>query len=300
MTEATPLTGRSVLVTGASRGLGRGFAVALAAAGADLVLNGRDPEALEDLARELRGRGSRVVTVSGSVAEEDVARRAVAAAVEEFGGLDVLVNNAGITRDRSALKMSTAEFDDVVAVNLRGAWLCGTAAMAAMRGGDRPGGVILNVVSEVAFYGAFGQSNYAAAKAGLVALTLTWAVELAKQGIRVNAFSPAALTDMSQVVMDRATTAAAAAGEAAPVPADLGIGLVEEIAPLVVHLVSDASADLTGQVFSFDGRHLGVWSHPETTSVAHRPSGWTADGVAEAFRSGELVAQRTHRPSWVE
>jgi NAD(P)-dependent dehydrogenase (short-subunit alcohol dehydrogenase family) len=279
--------GKVVVVTGAARGLGRGFAKALA--GARLVLNSRDAVALEALADELRAGGTSVVTVPGSVTDDDVCASIIGAAVREFGRLDVLVNNAGIVRDRSTLKMTPEEFDDVIAVNLRGAWSCGRHAAAAMR---ETGGAIVNVVSEVAFYGAFGQSNYSASKAGLVALTLAWSVELAKHGIRVNAFSPAAETDMSRVVIDRLRV-----DGAEPDLAALGIGSVDQIGPLVDFLASDLSEKLTGQVFSFDGRHLGVWSHPQTVSVAVRDQ-WTADDIGRAFDAGELVAQATSRPSW--
>ncbi|MDQ1735095.1 MAG: hypothetical protein QOH56_1346 [Pseudonocardiales bacterium] len=290
------LAGRSVVVTGASRGVGRAFALALADAGARLVINGRDADALDSLAEDLRGRAAEVVSVAGSVAETDVARSLIQRCVSSFGRVDALINNAGIVRDRTTLKMSPDEFDDVIAVNLGGAWRCGRFAAEAMR--ETGGGSIINIVSEVAFYGAVGQSNYAASKAGLVALTVEWALELGRYGIRANAVSPAALTDMSAVVLRRASDAARAAGQPAPDPRGLGIGMPDEIAPLILYLASDRSAEVTGQVFSFNGRDVGVWSHPHTASVLHAP-GWSPQAFDDAVAGGRLTFQATHIPNWM-
>jgi 3-oxoacyl-[acyl-carrier protein] reductase len=267
----------AVIVTGATRGVGRAFAVALARSGAQLVVNGRDPALLDDLVAALRTETppvAGVVGVAGSVADESVAAALVERCVTEYGRVDALVNNAGVVRDRSALKMTTEDFDDVIATDLRGAWLCGRHAAAAMKD---TGGSIVNIVSEVAFYGAFGQSNYMAAKAGLTALTLAWSQEFRRYRIRVNAVSPAALTDMSRVVLDRAQAA-----NPSVTAADLGIGRPDDIAPLVVFLAGDASRAITGQVYSFNGRRLDTWSFPQVAASATAPS-WTPDSIAAAL-----------------
>lgn len=277
---------RAAVVTGATRGVGRAVAEALASSGASLVVNGRDGDALDALVDRL-GTGADVVGVAGSVADPAVAAALVDTCVARHGRIDALVNNAGIVRDRTTLRMSVEEFDDVIAVNLRGAWLCGRAAALAMK---ETGGSIVNVVSDVAFYGAVGQSNYMASKAGLVALTTGWALELARYGIAVNAVSPAALTDMSQVVLERAGTAAAADGRPAPEARDLGIGQPAEIAPLITYLASREASEVTGQVFGFDGRNLGVWSFPAVASMATAEA-WTEEEIGEAL-AGRLPLQK--------
>ena len=203
------LDGKRVVVTGASRGLGRSFATAMAAQGASLVINGTQPDRLAETAELVAAHGGPCEQVLGSVADVDVCQAIVARGVEAFGGVDVLVNNAGIVRDRTLLKMTPEEFDDVIAVNLRGTWACGRAAAEAMR---ESGGVIINVVSNSGLTGAIGQTNYAAAKAGVVGMTLSWTRELARYGIRVNAVWPVAVTDMTQVVIDNVERRAREAG----------------------------------------------------------------------------------------
>jgi NAD(P)-dependent dehydrogenase (short-subunit alcohol dehydrogenase family) len=188
------LAGKRIAVTGASRGLGRAFAVACAGAGADVVVNGRDSDSLADTSALVLAAGVRCEAVVGDVAEEAVCTAIVTRCVEAFGGIDCLVNNAGITRDRTLGKMSAEEFDNVIAVNLRGTWACAKAAALAMR---ERGGSIVNVVSNTAFSGAIGQTNYAASKAGVAGMTRTWARELSRYEIRVNAIWPIAATDMT-------------------------------------------------------------------------------------------------------
>lgn len=282
----------AVIVTGATRGVGLAVARELAATGADLVLNARDAAALDHVVDALSG--ARVVGVPGDVSHQAVAERLVDTCVERFGTPDALVNNAGIVRDRTTLRMTTSEFDDVVAVDLRGPWLCGRAAARAMR--DR-GGAIVNVVSDVAFYGAVGQSNYMAAKAGLIALTTAWSLELARYGIRVNAVSPSALTDMSRVVLDRARDAARADGRPLPDAGDLGIGHPDQIAPLIGYLAGPEATTVTGQVLSFDGRTISAWSFPQVVARATAPT-WTQADIAAAFARGDVPTQTTHHPIW--
>ena len=165
------LDGKRIVVTGATRGLGRGFAVALAEAGARLVVNGTDAERLAEVAEATGG-----VAVAGSVADDDVAASLVAACVERHGGVDAVVNNAGIVRDRTLMKMTPEEFDEVVAVNLRGTWSVSRHAAAAMKD---TGGLLLQVVSNSAFTGSVGQTNYAASKAGVMGMLYAWDAELA-------------------------------------------------------------------------------------------------------------------------
>lgn len=176
--------GRAVVVTGASSGLGEAYARALVAAGARVVLVARRREALVSLAAEL---GS-AVPVVGDVGDPRLADRVVDAAISNFGALDAVVNNAGGVRDRTLLKMSDAEFDEVVQSHLYGTFYVTRACARAMR--ERGGGTIINIGSDSGLLGAFGQSNYAAAKGAVLGLTLTWARELPGTGSPVTACSP--------------------------------------------------------------------------------------------------------------
>ncbi|HEX4466712.1 MAG TPA: SDR family NAD(P)-dependent oxidoreductase [Solirubrobacteraceae bacterium] len=280
---------RAIVLTGASRGLGNAVARALAEQGASLVINARDGERLEALAAELSGLGGRVIAVAGSVAEEALAAELVSRCVEEFGRIDVLINNAGVVRDRTTLRMSAEEFDDVIAVNLRGTWLCGREAARAMRDG---GGHLINVISNVAFHGSIGQSNYAASKSGAAALTRAWAYELGRYGIRSNALWPIALTDMTQVVVERAEQIAEQQGQPAPSAATIGLGDPAEVAKVLVYLSSDLAADINGQILTFNGGRLALWTHPQEVEVRERES-WTVEQIAEVFSGPGAAAQQS-------
>ncbi|MCW3018166.1 MAG: 3-oxoacyl-ACP reductase [Solirubrobacterales bacterium] len=282
------LAGQSIAVTGATRGLGRAFARALAAAGASLVVNGRDVQELDALVTEIAAAGASAVAVPGSVAQEQTAERIVAAAVERFGKLDPLVNNAGVVRDRTTLRMSVEEFDEVIATNLRGSWLCGREAARAMK---RSGGHIINITSNAAFQGSVGQSNYAAAKAGVAALTRAWAFELDRYGIRANAVWPIALTDMTEVVVERAGAAAEADGRERPSAAELGFGDPEAVATLVVYLASDLASHLNHQIVTFNGGRIATWTHPREEDVRERPR-WSVGQIAEHFSGPQAVSQQ--------
>jgi NAD(P)-dependent dehydrogenase (short-subunit alcohol dehydrogenase family) len=273
------LDGKRVVVTGASRGLGRSFATAMAAQGASLVINGTQPDRLAETAALVAALGGPCEQVLGSVAEVDVCQAIVARAVEAYGGVDVLVNNAGIVRDRPLLKMTPEEFDDVIAVNLRGTWACGRAAADAMREGS---GTIINVVSNSGLTGAIGQTNYAAAKAGVFGMTLSWTRELARYGIRVNAVWPVAVTDMTQVVIDNVERRAREAGREVPTPQDMGLGDPDEVANVVVYLASDKASAVNGQIVTFNGRKMALWALPREVNVEVR-DGWTLDDVVEQF-----------------
>ena len=211
------LQGKRVVITGSSRGLGRATAVEMAKAGARVVVNGTDPEALAETVALVREAGGEVASVVGSVADASVCATLIQTCVTHYGGIDVLVNNAGQVRDRTLFKMSEEDFDAVIAVHLRGAWACGKYAAIAMR--EQGGGQIINIISSSGLAGGFGQSNYAAAKAGLLGLQRTWVLELTRYGIRCNAFWPIAATEMTQVVFDNAGRQAAASGTPAPSPA---------------------------------------------------------------------------------
>jgi len=256
----TGLAGKRVVITGSSRGLGRATALAFAAHGARLVVNGTGEEALAATAAKIRASGAEVRAVVGSVALTATCETLVKTCVEAWGGIDILIHNAGQVRDRTLFKMTDEDFDAVIATHLRGAWACGKYAALAMR--EQGGGQIIQVISNSGLSGGFGQSNYAAAKAGMLGLQRTWVLELARYGIRCNAFWPLAATDMTQVVFDNAAKQAAAAGHAAPSPAELGFGTAEEVAEGLLFLASDATRDWNGQVLTYNGRKTALWSAP--------------------------------------
>src|SRR5262249_41874693 len=191
-----PLAGRVAAVTGCSRGLGAAYVRGLAEAGASVVLNARQAEPLETLASELPSTALAV----GDVADPETASRIVETALASFGRLDVVVANAGTLRDRTLLKMSSDEFDDVLRSHVYGTFLVGQAAARAMR--DQGSGMIVTVGSDSGMRGAFGQTNYAAAKGAVAAMTLTWASELPRYGISCNCILPNARTEMTESAPD--------------------------------------------------------------------------------------------------
>lgn len=290
------LAGKRIVITGSSRGLGRGFAVEMARAGARLVINGTNAEALAETESLVRAVDGEVVAVRGSVAESATCTTLIAACVEAFGGIDVLVNNAGQVRDRTLFKMSDADFDEVLAVHLRGSFMASREAARTMR--DAGGGHIIHVTSSSGLAGGFGQSNYAAAKAGMLGLMYTWGMELARYGIRCNCFWPIAETDMTQVVFERAREAANAKGEPAPTPAELGFGTPAEVAQGMIWLASDAASHLNGQCFTFNGRKTALWTRPVEVAETFRDAPFTVEDLTRHYAGVEPVAP--YQPRFVE
>jgi NAD(P)-dependent dehydrogenase (short-subunit alcohol dehydrogenase family) len=271
------LDGRVVLVTGASSGLGAAYARALAEAGARLVLVSRRREALERVASDLG-----CVAVRGDVGDPATADAAVEAALSSYGRVDVLVNNAGPVRDRTLLKMTNSEFDDVVRAHTYGSFYMGRACARAMReSGSR--GMIVNVGSDSGLVGAFGQTNYAAAKGAILGITLTWAQELRRFGISANCVLPNALTAMTANLPDLL-----ARYRYAPTSAGFprAMGGPNECAPLVVLLASERWQHLNGLLLSLGGDRLSLWEPPAETHTAFLHGGWS---VEELDRSLEFA-----------
>lgn len=283
--------GKRIVVTGSSRGLGRAFAIALATEGARVVINGTNAEALAATEAAIHVAGGDCEPVIGSVADDQVAERLVATCVERFGGIDAVVNNAGIVRDRTLMNMTPDEFDDVVAVNLRGTWSVSRHAARAMK---ENGGLLLQVISGSAFVGSIGQTNYAASKAGVMGMLYAWDVELARFGIRVNALWPVGETDMTQIVFDLARKRAEADGRPMPTAAELGFGQPEAIAPVVVYLCSDRAAHLRSQLVTFNGSKLALWQHPYEKLVRRR-DGWSIDEIDAALHDSNEPVHRAER-----
>jgi NAD(P)-dependent dehydrogenase (short-subunit alcohol dehydrogenase family) len=286
------LDGKVAIVTGSGRGLGLAYAQALASAGADVVVNDVDEDVAVAASDAIIRAGGRAVAVVGAVGSSEVARELVDHAVREFGRLDILVTNAGILRDTVLWKMTDDEFDDVIRVHLRGTFTCVRAAAAHMREqGD--GGRIICVGSPTGQVGNFGQTNYAAAKAGIVGMVRTWALELARAKVTVNAIVPVAATAMTETApFLKPYVDALQAGDPLPPYArrELSFGPPEDVAGLVVYLASTDAADVSGQVLGLGGDRLALWSHPTEAAVSFADGGWTSGSIAEAWTK-ELSAQ---------
>lgn len=240
------LSDKVAIVTGASRGIGRAIALALAAQGAKVVASARNAEALAQLAEEIKAQGGDALAVVGDVALEDDANNLVKQAVEAYGQVDVFVNNAGITRDGLLLRMKNDDWDAVLDTNLKGAFLC-TRAVAKVMSKQRSGRII-NISSVVGEMGNAGQANYCASKAGLLGLTKSVARELARRNVTVNAITPGFIT--TEMTEDMTEKAQEAMTEQIPLGRP---GSAEDVANAVIFLASDQSAYITGQVLGVNG-----------------------------------------------
>jgi NAD(P)-dependent dehydrogenase (short-subunit alcohol dehydrogenase family) len=281
------ITGKVAVVTGAGQGLGLAYAKALADAGAAVVVNDVQQESADAAVEAITASGGRAVAEVVPVGTTEAAERLVGRALQAFGRLDVMVTNAGVLRDRVLWNMTDEDFDTVVHVHLRGTFTCVREAARHFRTQGEGGRVIL-AGSPAGQRGNFGQTNYAAAKAGIVAMARTWAMELAKAGVTVNAVIPNAATAMTETIPFLAPYVDLMA-QGLPVPSVVrraaSFGTPEDVAGLVVYLASEASADVTGQAIGIGGDRLSLWSHPTEIRSAFLDGGWTADAVAEAFRS---------------
>lgn len=291
--DPTPvdLSGRVAIVTGSGRGLGRSYAVALGRAGAAVVVNDVDPETAEETAGLVRQAGGRSAVVVAPVGSAETADALVSTAVSEFGRLDAMIANAGVLRDRVLWKTSDEEFDIVVETHLRGAFTCGRAAATHFREAGEGGRIIL-IGSPAGQFGNFGQTAYAASKAGIVAMARTWSLELARAEVTVNAVIPTAMTAMTGSMPIYADAwEAFQRGEELPrvIRREHALGSPDDVAPLVVWLASADSAGVTGQAIGLGGDRLTLYSHPAVLETRDADDGWTAEGIRDVW-NGELSA----------
>jgi NAD(P)-dependent dehydrogenase (short-subunit alcohol dehydrogenase family) len=272
------LDGTVAVVTGAGAGLGRAEALGLAAAGARLVLNDLPGDAVHAVAEEIRAAGGAAVVCAGDIGDWSTGEALVGAALEAFGRLDVLVNNAGVLRDRMVFSMSAQEWDLVIRVHLRGHFVTTRFATAYWRGLSKASGApvdgrIVNTSSEAFLLGSPGQANYAAAKAGIVALTAATARGCGRYGVRANAICPRARTAMTAGLME-------------PAPPDGADPLSpSHVVPLVTYLAGPAAARITGEVFVVHGGVVALLA-PPTVRAAFRTDdagSWTVAGLHDTF-----------------
>jgi len=284
---------RIVIVTGAARGLGRAHALAFAAAGAKVVVNdlgvaldGSDPrsDAAEEVVGEIRAGGGEAVANADDIADFDGAARLVRTALDAFGGLDVVVNNAGFVRDRMFANVAEDEWDAVVRVHLKGHFAVSRHAAAHWRDRSKAGDLvdarIVNTSSGAGLLGSVGQAAYSAAKAGIAALTLVQAAELGRYGVTANAIAPSARTRMTEGVFTE-MMARPESGFDAMDPAN--------VSPLVVWLGSTESSDVSGRVFELEGGTVSVadgWHHGPSRDKGER---WDPAELGPVVR--ELLAE---------
>jgi NAD(P)-dependent dehydrogenase (short-subunit alcohol dehydrogenase family) len=281
------LKGRVAIVTGAGRGIGRGEALAMASEGAFVIINdvgaavdgsGSEATPAEDVVQEIKKMGSQAVANYDNVVETETGEKLVKLALDTWGRLDIIVNNAGILRDRMLFNMSTEEWDAVIAVHLRGHYNITKPACAYFRQ-ERKGGVIINT-SSTSGLGNVGQANYAAAKEGIVGFTRTLAREMGRYGVRCNAIRPMAATRMTLSPDMRAR--AERAGEA-------GLKMLEQmeksqipeqVGPFVAWLASDEAANVNGRNFLVRQGYIGLYSEPEIVAAVENDGLWTVDNVS--------------------
>ncbi len=261
------MDGKVAIVTGAGRGIGRGEALLLAREGASVVVNELDPEAGQAVVDEI---GGNAVLNTNDCSDVDGAQRLVQTAIDTFGGLDALVNNAGIVRDRTLVKMTPEEWDAVVKVHLRGHYAPTHFACAWWKENGRNGHVVCTA-STSGLLGNFGQANYGAAKAGIAAFAAIVAQEMWRYGVTVNAIAPAARTRMTE----------GAYGSIGGSDGDFDFWHPDNVAPMVVYLCSDASSHISGKTFGVQGNVVELYQPWTSFSEIVNESGqWDPSDLA--------------------
>ncbi|MHC0505781.1 SDR family NAD(P)-dependent oxidoreductase [Achromobacter aegrifaciens] len=275
------LEGKVVVVTGAANGIGRAAAVALAAQGARVVVNdlnvsldgtSASQSTAAQVVEEIRAAGGEAVANGDSVAEYASAQRIIEAAADTYGRVDAVVNNAGIVRDKMFHKLTPEDFDAVVKVHLYGCFNLSHAAARHFR--EQSGGSLINMTSNSAVIGNRGQANYCAAKLGIVGLSKAMALDMAAFNVRSNCIAPLAWSRMTETIPAKTEE------QARHVEKIRRMG-PETIAPLICYLASDASAEVSGQVFAIRLNEIFLMSQSRPVRSVHRSDGWTTESIAE-------------------
>ncbi len=279
------LEGKVAIVTGAGRGIGRALALQMAEEGARVVVNdagvgpdgiGHDNGPAEQVVAEIKDKGLTAVANYDSVATMDGGDSIIKTALDSFGRLDILVNNAGILRDRMIFNMSEQEWDDVIAVHLKGHFACIKPAAVLMR--QQRYGRIINFSSESGLWGNAGQANYGAAKSGIAGLTRVVARDMGRYGVTCNAIAPRAMTRLTATIPQQRPGAAPAD---APRPEQLRQLAPEFIAPMVCYLASDHAWNVNGQIFHVYAGTVALLSHPLPSRTIFKNGMWTLDELSK-------------------
>ena len=275
------LEGKSVIVTGAGGGIGRDFALAMAAAGAKVVVNdigasvkgeGRDAGPAQKVVEEIKAKGGIAVASTDSVAEWESANRIVQCAIDSFGRVDVVVNNAGILRDRFFFNMSVEEWRAVIDVHLNGSFYVARAAAPYFK--SQESGAYVHMTSTSGLVGNLGQANYSAAKLGIAALSKSIALDMARYKVRSNCIAPFAWSRMIGSIPTETDDQKARVEK-------LKTMETARIAPLAVYLASDLAKDVSGQIFAVRANELFLMSQSRPLRSVHRAGGWSPETIAE-------------------
>jgi NAD(P)-dependent dehydrogenase (short-subunit alcohol dehydrogenase family) len=272
------LDGRVAIVTGSGRGIGREFALCFGREGAKVVVNdvgvsldgrGTDEDPAVQVCKEIEALGGAAVPNYDSVSDFDGASCIVQTALGAVGTVDILVNNAGIVRDKSLLKMEEGDFDAVIAVHLKGTFNCTRHAAPVMK--DKRYGRIVNITSSAGLRGNFGQTNYGAAKAGIMGMTFVWSLELGRYGITVNAIAPSGATRMTAGLFERT-------GAEPPPEENPALN-----APLVAYVASEEAGHVNGQILGRTEYAYTIFQQPKQIAWMWREGGWSPGEVAQDF-----------------
>jgi NAD(P)-dependent dehydrogenase (short-subunit alcohol dehydrogenase family) len=289
------LAGKVAIVTGAGRGLGRSHALAMALEGANIIVNdlgtewdgtGKSKVPADEVVKEVKALGGDAVASFESVTDFDGAKKIIDCAVDSFGKLDILVNNAGFLSDKMTFNMTKEEWGAIIGVHLTGTFNCGRWACTYFREESKAGkaknGRIINTMSHAGLMGNAGQSNYAAAKLGIGALTMVWAREMEKYGVTSNAIIPVART---RLILHTAGSS----GDVERQGAEFDEGAPENVSPLVVYLASDISQSINGRWLSMRGGKLESWLPPQLAKTIDIGRKWTPKEIAQRIHElGDL------------
>jgi len=264
--------GKVAIVTGAGGGIGRGIALGLAAAGARVIVNDISAESSQAVVDEIKAAGGEAIANTDSVAARDSAHQIVQAAVDGFGKIDIVVNNAGNLRDRLFHKMSEEEWTQVLDVHLNGSFYVSRAAATFFR--EQESGAFVHMTSTSGLIGNFGQANYSAAKMGIVGLSKSIALDMSRFNVRSNCIAPFAWTSMTSSIPANTPEEKLRVEKLKKMEAN-------KIAPMVVYLGSDSGKAVTGQIFGVRANEIMLFSQPRPIRSVHMSEGWTPEAIAE-------------------